>query len=324
MLLAGLILKLGGFGILRFVILLFPLESHTFKFYVIALCCIGYTFATFAAIRQLDIKRFIAFTSIAHMNFSLGALFTMHKMGFMAFFHTMISHGFIATGLFFLVGFVYSQVGSRDLLHVRGLASTSPVFSVYWFIFSMANAGMPMLSGFPGEFFGLASLSSVNFFMVFWFGIGFYFTAVYIFINVTHMLFGTPSPISAGFLDLDRSSHSSIAYLLVFVVLFGVCPDLVFSTLSDSSAPSLGFCTIADQNSIPVAEVLHMFHWTYAHNMTGAQWLERHTLKCFSQLEPIMPRRPNILIITHVVPNKYYSHMVGPVHSRKGNLLVSL
>lgn len=131
MLLAGLILKLGGFGILRYVVLLFPAESYVFKFYIISLCCIGYTFATFAAICQVDIKRFIAFTSIAHMNFSLGTLFTLQKLGFMAFFHTMISHGFISIGLFFLVGFLYSQIGSRDFLQVKGLANSMPVFSSY-------------------------------------------------------------------------------------------------------------------------------------------------------------------------------------------------
>lgn len=328
MLLAGLILKLGGFGILRFVLLLFPVESCTFKYYVIALCCIGYTFATFAAIRQLDVKRFIAFTSIAHMNFSLGALFTMQKMGFMAFFHTMISHGFIATGLFFMVGFLYNQIGSRDSLHVRGLATTSPIFSTYWFIFSMANAGMPMLSGFPGEFFGLASLSSVNFFMVFWFGIGFYFTAVYIFMNVTFILFGTPDILFARFRDLDRSSQANLLYLVIFVVAFGICPDIIFSTVSNSYSGSTraGF-----QNNrvilgtVLATELVHIFHEVFSPNNVPSHEVEVRTVRIADSVFPkYMKLKSAKKLAGYIVPLKYYEDMCGHKSPHPARIYLSL
>lgn len=162
MLLAGLVLKLGGYGMLRFLFLMLPYESAQFSFAVISLCCLGYTLATLMAVRQLDIKRFVAYTSIAHMNFGLAVLFTTQKVGFVAFCHTMISHGIIASALFFLVGFLYRQTGLRDTLRVRGLASILPYFAIAWFVFSMANVGMPLLSGFPGEFYGLLALSMVN------------------------------------------------------------------------------------------------------------------------------------------------------------------
>lgn len=129
--LAGLILKLGGYGMLRFVLLVFPTVSNSYITIVLTICCIGYTFATLSAIRQLDIKRFIAYTSIAHMNFGLAVLFTVNEVGFMAFCHTMISHGVIASGLFFLIGFIYAQTGVRDALYLRSLASVIPFFAMF-------------------------------------------------------------------------------------------------------------------------------------------------------------------------------------------------
>ena len=130
-LLAGLILKLGGYGMIRFILLVFPLLSNSFVSIVLAICCIGYTFATLSAIRQLDLKRFVAYTSIAHMNFGLAVLFTVKEIGFMAFCHTMISHGIIASALFLLVGFIYRQVGLRDTLYLRGLANITPYFAMF-------------------------------------------------------------------------------------------------------------------------------------------------------------------------------------------------
>lgn len=216
-LLAGLILKLGGYGMLRFVLLAFPMLSNSYVNVVLTICCIGYTFATLSAIRQLDIKRFIAYTSIAHMNFGLAVLFTVKEIGFMAFSHTMISHGIIASGLFFLIGFVYAQTGIRDALYLRSLATVVPFFAMFWFIFSMANVGMPLLSGFPGEFYGFIALTMTNRYIMLAFAVGFYFTAVYTFLNVSRVLFGAPSTRldHKQFLDLGLVELQVVVYLVL-------------------------------------------------------------------------------------------------------------
>lgn len=127
------------------------------------------------------------------MNFGLAVLFTVKEIGLIAFCHTMISHGIIASGLFYLIGFIYNQTGLRDVLYLRGLANNIPHFALAWFIFSMANVGMPLLSGFPGEFYGLVSLAMTNRFVVLAFSVGFYFTVVYTFLNVSRVLYGAPS-----------------------------------------------------------------------------------------------------------------------------------
>lgn len=234
--LASLVLKLGAYGILRFLVLLFPDLTVSFSNTLLGLCCVGYTYATLSAIRQLDIKRFIAYTSIAHMNFGLAVLFTVKEVGIMAFCHTMVSHGIISSGLFFLIGFVYRQVGLRDTLYLRGLANIIPYFALGWFVFSMANVGMPLLSGFPGEFYGLVALTMKNRFLVLAFSVGFYFTGVYTFLNVSRVLYGSPSRKLSHLVlsDLGELDILIVVYLVFWSVGLGVFPDMLFnSVLSD-------------------------------------------------------------------------------------------
>lgn len=251
MLLAGLVLKLGGYGMLRFLFLMLPYESAQFSFAVISLCCLGYTLATLMAVRQLDIKRFVAYTSIAHMNFGLAVLFTTQKVGFVAFCHTMISHGIIASALFFLVGFLYRQTGLRDTLRVRGLASILPYFAIAWFVFSMANVGMPLLSGFPGEFYGLLALSMANRMIMLWFIIGFYFTAVYTFLNVSRILYGSYTKKLLGrMLDLTLSGRQIVVLLGSLSGVFGVVPDVVFNTLDLTLLPGQNQTTSVHANRV--------------------------------------------------------------------------
>lgn len=229
MLLAGLILKLGGYGILRFVCYMFPVESILFHSFVIGLCCLGYTWATIAATRQVDIKRFVAYTSISHMNFALAALFSMKEVGFGAFCHTMLSHGLIAAGMFGLVGFIYKQLAYRDVVHLSGLANIAPLFAVYWFIFSMANVGLPFFSGFPGEFFGLVALASENRFGVLCFFFGFYISAVYAFVSVSRLLYGAVRASSTGVYDLTVRSQQAFGLLGSLSVALGLLPNAVFA-----------------------------------------------------------------------------------------------
>lgn len=240
MLLAGLILKLGGYGIIRFVCTLFPVESASFHTVVVGLCCLGYTWATVAATRQVDIKRFVAYTSISHMNFALAVLFSLKDLGFGAFCHTMLSHGVIAAGMFGLVGFIYKQTASRDIVHLSGLGSIAPLFAVYWFIFSMANVGLPFFSGFPGEFYGLTALASEGRFGVFCFFLGFYLSAVYAFVSVSRLLYGSSRSVSSEVCDLSTLSQQSFSLLGGLSVLLGLLPNAVFvlAPLSSSSSVS--------------------------------------------------------------------------------------
>ncbi len=155
--LAALVLKVGGYGIFRFGYTLFPAEMLLLSPVLVFLALLGYLYSTVAAVRQQDLKRYVAYTSIAHMNFGLIGLFTGEFVGIEAFVFTMLSHGLIATGMFLIIGYFYAFSEFRDTVRLRGLASLNPKLSIFWVILSLANMGMPLFAGFPGEYFTLVA-----------------------------------------------------------------------------------------------------------------------------------------------------------------------
>lgn len=232
-LLAALLLKVGGYGIYRFVYLLFPEEVFLFSDFILPILILASTYATILAIKQIDIKRFIAYTSISHMNFSLIGLFSGFEAGLLGFFHTMISHGIIAAALFYLIGFLYSKCGFRDSTRLSGLGDIMPIFSIFWFIFSMANLGLPSLSAFPGEFFIIFSLCLKNFYLVPVLFLNFFLTAVYTFFQISKLLFGSSKFYSSlKKSDLSSEAISVLFYLLFWSITIGTVPSIIFNTIS--------------------------------------------------------------------------------------------
>lgn len=237
-LLAALLLKIGGYGLYRFTFNLFPVESFLFSNEIICLSLFGYTYATLLAIKQVDIKRFIAYTSISHMNYSLMGLFSGYEVGMVGFLHTMVSHGLIATAMFYMVGYLYNNLGYRDTLRISGLSEVLPVFSIFWFIFSIANMGIPMFSAFPGEFFVMVALTYVNpIYVVFTF-FGFFFTGVYTFLQINKVIFSnfrgfSSSTFSGKVADLSAESVSVLSVILIWSVLLGASPDILIKNLEE-------------------------------------------------------------------------------------------
>jgi len=214
--LAALLLKVGGYGLYRFAYTVFPMESLYFSNEILVFSLFGYTFSTILAIRQIDLKRYIAYTSIAHMNFSILGLFSTFNVGILGYIHLMISHGVIASAMFFLVGYIYSVLNFRDTVRLSGLAYNFPKFSVFFFIFSMANMGLPLFSGFPGEFFILISIISNNFYFGLFIFFGFMFSGVYNFFQLNKVLFSTSMNLinSKKKDDLDSQSIATLSILL--------------------------------------------------------------------------------------------------------------
>lgn len=128
-LLAGILLKLGGYGLVRYVIVLFPDITQANRTAVISVCMLGLWYASICAYRQLDIKRFIAFTSIAHMQFLVASLLGGTAVGYVGAIHGMFSHGVVAAALFFLVGSLYERTGVRTQGYITGLLQVQPVFA---------------------------------------------------------------------------------------------------------------------------------------------------------------------------------------------------
>lgn len=227
--LAALLLKVGGYGMYRFVYNIFPLEVFQFSNEIVSLAVFGFSYATVLAVRQLDIKRYIAYTSIAHMNFSLIGLFSCTEIGMLGYIHIMISHGVISTAMFYLIGHIYSILNFRDSIRLSGIAYKFPKFSMFFFIFSIANMGIPLFSGFPGEFFILTSLVFSNEFYAILVFLGFMFSGVYNFLQINKILFSGYG--SSIFLkkneDLDNVSILILFSLLFWSLVFGLFPDII-------------------------------------------------------------------------------------------------
>jgi NADH-quinone oxidoreductase subunit M len=161
-LLAGILLKLGVYGFIRFSLVLFPDASLYFSPIVLTLSTIGLLFGSIAAIRQIDIKRIIAYSSIAHMNCVVLGLFSFNIYGLEGAILQSISHGFVSGAMFFLIGILYSRYHSRLVYYYGGLVHTMPLYSLLFLLFTLANIALPGTSSFVGEFLILMGIYQFN------------------------------------------------------------------------------------------------------------------------------------------------------------------
>jgi len=160
--LAGVLLKLGSYGFLRFSLPLFPVASYFFTPLVYTLSIIGIIYTSLTAIRQTDLKRIIAYTSVAHMNLVVMGLFSFNTVGLEGAIIQSISHGFVSSALFLIIGVVYDRHHTRMVKYYSGLVHTMPLFITIFLLFTMANIALPGTSSFVGEFLILAGVFKAN------------------------------------------------------------------------------------------------------------------------------------------------------------------
>lgn len=162
MILAGLLLKIGTFGMLKFMFPFLNLANTFFRPVAFSFAILSIYHASLIALRQVDLKKIIAYSSVAHMGFVVLGLFSMDLYGFLGSVFIMFSHGFVASALFFLVGFLYDRYGSRNILSYGGLVFTNPLFVTCFFLFTLANISFPGTSNFVGELFVLFGVTELD------------------------------------------------------------------------------------------------------------------------------------------------------------------
>ena len=162
-LLAGILLKLGVYGFVRFSLPMFPIASLYFTPIVHTLCAAGVVYGSLAAIRQTDLKRIIAYSSVAHMNLIVIGIFSYNFYGLEGALLQSISHGFVSAALFFIVGMVYARYHTRSIYYYSGMVQIMPICSSFFLIFTMANIALPGTSSFVGEFLILMGIFKINF-----------------------------------------------------------------------------------------------------------------------------------------------------------------
>ena len=149
--LAAILLKMGGYGFLRFSLPMFPDASHFFTPLVFALSVIAIVYASLVAFRQIDMKKLIAYSSVAHMGFVTMGIFAGNEQGIQGAIFQMLSHGVISGALFLCVGVVYDRMHTREIAFYGGLVNRMPVYAAVFMLFTMGNVGLPGTSGFLGE-----------------------------------------------------------------------------------------------------------------------------------------------------------------------------
>jgi proton-translocating NADH-quinone oxidoreductase chain M len=232
-LLAGVLLKLGSYGFLRFLMPLFPNSTYYFSPLVILVSCLGIFYTSFVTLKQIDIKRIIAYSSVSHMNVCILGLFSFHSLGIAGSIHLMIAHGLVSGGLFFLVGMLYNRYHTKLLKYYSGLVYTMPLFSFFLFVFIVGNISFPLTSNFIGEFLIIVSLFlSFNYYALIFTVIGVFICTVYSLWLYNKLVFMIPKYKYIKYTnDLSFLECSLLLIILFFVFWLGIYPYSIFSIL---------------------------------------------------------------------------------------------
>jgi len=234
-LLAAILLKMAGYGFIRFSIGLFPIASEYFVPLVFGLSLIAIVYTSFVALMQEDMKKLIAYSSVAHMGFVTMGIFTMTPQGIEGSIFQMISHGIISAALFLCVGVVYERMHTREINKYGGVVSVMPKYAVVFMVFTLGALGLPGTTGFVGEFLILLGTFKVNFLVATIASLGVILGAAYMLWLYRRIVFGEITNAEVNKLvDLNKSEMIILSTLAIAAILFGFYPDPLLSTTSTS------------------------------------------------------------------------------------------
>ena len=238
--LAGILLKMGGYGLLRFSLPMFPEASELFQPFVFVLSVVAIVYASLVAWRQTDMKKLIAYSSVAHMGFVTLGIFSFTEIGVQGAIFQMISHGLISGALFLIVGVVYDRMHTREIAAYGGLVGKMPVYATLFMLFTMANVGLPGTSGFVGEILTMAGAFQASTWAAFGAALGVIFSAVYMLTLYRRVMFGEmTNPALEGIQDVNAKELICLVPLAIGTLLLGVMPNLIFDMTRETSLRAL-------------------------------------------------------------------------------------
>jgi NADH-quinone oxidoreductase subunit M len=233
--LAGVLLKMGGYGFLRFSLPMFPLASADFAPLIYTLSIVAIIYTSLVALMQEDIKKLIAYSSVAHMGYVTMGIFAMNPQGIEGAIFQMLSHGIVASALFLCVGVIYDRMHTREIKAYGGLVNRMPFYAAAFLIFTMANVGLPGTSSFIGEFLTLMGAFRANSWVAFFAASGVILSASYgLWLYRRIMLGPLDKPSLKGMFDLSPREIMILVPLVVLTIFFGVYPTPVFHVTSAS------------------------------------------------------------------------------------------
>ncbi len=241
--LAAILLKMGGYGFLRFSLPMFPLASADFTPFVYVLSVMAIIYTSLVALMQEDMKKLIAYSSVAHMGFVTMGIFTMTQQGIDGALFQMISHGLVSGALFLCVGVVYDRMHTREIAAYGGLVNRMPLYAFVFMLFTMANVGLPGTSGFIGEFLSLLGVFGVNNWVAVFATSGIILSACYALWLYRRVIFGVLEKDSLkAITDMTPREAVCLLPLVALTVYFGVHPAPlldVFGPATDSLIKSI-------------------------------------------------------------------------------------
>ena len=234
--LAGVLLKLGVYGLLRFSFVLFPFANSYFTPFVYVISIISILYSSLTTLRQIDLKRIIAYSSVAHMNFGLLGLYSNTIQGLIGGLFLSISHGFVASALFLCIGVLYDRHHTRLLKYYSGLTLVMPIFSLIFLFFSLSNLGLPGTSSFIGELLIVVGSFNQNYVISILGTSGIFFGSLYSIWLYNRVCFGNLKiQYNSIFLDISKREFFIFCPLILMVVLLGIVPSFFLDYFYSSS-----------------------------------------------------------------------------------------
>lgn len=241
--LAGVLLKMGGYGFLRFSIPMFPLATVYFTPFVYLLSLVATIYASLTTLRQIDLKKIIAYSSVAHMGFVTIGIFTLNTQGIEGSIILMLSHGLVSSALFLCIGVLYDRYKTRILKYYSGLVQVMPIFVIFFFFFSFANIGFPGTSSFIGELLVLIGAFQSNVFLTFLSSFSIILSACYSIWLLNRVSFGLlKTSYFSTFQDVSRREFWVLLPLVFVVLWMGLFPNYFLKELHFSVSTLLEHC----------------------------------------------------------------------------------
>jgi NADH-quinone oxidoreductase subunit M len=238
MLLAGIMLKMGIYGVIRWLIPVVPLGFEEWKTTVMVLSIIGIVYASIIAFTQKNAKRLVAYSSIAHVGLISAGIFAFNQQGMQGAMIQMLNHGINVIGLFFVLDIIYSRMKTNKIAELGGIAKSAPKLAIVFLIIILGTVALPGTNGFIGEFLLLMSVYQFNLWAVVFAGLTIIFGAVYMFRMYQGIMLGETNPLTVGFEDIKGSEKIVLYIICALIIVLGVYPKPILH-LSEASVQHL-------------------------------------------------------------------------------------
>jgi len=271
-LLAGLLLKLGGYGFIKILVSYFPVACIYYTPLVFGMCITSIILTSFEAIVQHDFKRLIAYTSVSHMNFAVLGIFSGTLYGLVGAVVLMLAHGLVSSGLFACVGMIYERYSSRQIEYFGGLIIGMPLLGTFFFIILLGNFGFPLTFNFIGELLILVGLAHTNLLIFFLTSIGLFLSVVYSILLYNKLMFGNVKPFIRKIKDVTLFEFNSLLSLSLASIFFWnlayeCCGTVVYDAVIDFASvvvtrlvmSKFSYCWCYDNCGIKVLKILNSF-----------------------------------------------------------------